>query len=178
MSSREQKLLSLLLLAGFIMFNFFLYSQYIQKKSLFQANLEAAKNQLQRAILIQDNSEQLSAEMQWLTDNEPEITDAETVQGKLQAFIANEASTAGLTIKGRQEFLPTDTSGAYYHRAQIKITVTGQEQDLYRWLHVMNDPAAFRSAIQIRLSPNTQDDALIDCIAVIGQWFPTQNSDS
>lgn len=178
MSSREKKLLSLLLIAGFLMLNFFLYTQFKQKKALYETNLDTAKNQLKRAITIQENSAQLAAEMKWLAEHEPAPADEQTVKGQLQAFIDKEARSAGLTIKGKQEFLNTDTQGVHYHRAQIKITVTGSEQLLYRWLDTINEPSAFRSAIQIRLSPNTQDDKLIDCSAVIAQWFPAERSDS
>lgn len=176
MSSREKNLLSLLLLAGFVMFNFFLYSQYLQKKTLFETSLETAKIELQQAISSQDNATLYKGQMQWLADNEPAPADAQTVQGQLQSFIENEARAAGLTLKP-QEFLLTDTSGKHYHRAQIKFSVTGQEKSLYHWLNTINNPSSFRSAIQIRLNPNTQDDTLIDCIAVISQWFPAEQTD-
>ncbi len=177
MSSREKSLLSLLLLAGFLMFNFFLYSQFKQKKSTFETSLNTAKTQLQLALNIQANSDQYSDEMQWLADHAPAPTDDQTVQGQLQAYIDQEARAAGLEIKGKQRFLPTDTKGTYYHRAQIEITVTGKEQDLYKWLHTINDPTTFRAATQILLRPNT-DDKLIDCTAIISQWFPTEKTNS
>ena len=178
MSSREKNLLSLLLFAGFLIFNFFLFAQFKQKKSLFESNLNTAETNLQLAINNQLNSEQYTEQMQWLIENEPEPTNGETVQGQLQAFIDNQARMANLTIKGKQRFLPTDTQGNYYHRAQIEISVTGQEQNLYRWLHTINEPSTFRAATQIRLSPNTTDDALIDCTAIISQWFPVEKTDS
>ena len=176
MSSREKNLLSLLLLAGFVMFNFFLYSQYLQKKALFESSLDTAKMELQRAISSQDNATQYEEQMQWLADNEPPTIDAQTVQGQLQSFIEKEARAAGLTLKP-QEFLPTDTSGKHYHRAQIQFSVTGKEESLYHWLNTINNPSSFRSAIQIRLTPNTKDDTLIDCTAVISQWFPAEQTD-
>jgi hypothetical protein len=177
MSSREKKLLSLLLLAGFLLLNLFLYSQYQQKKALFETALETSQIELEQAKTSQDNATQYAEEMQWLADHEPAQTDAQTVQGQLQAFIETEAKAAGLTVKP-QEFLATDTTGKHYHRAQIKISVTGREESLYRWLHSVNDPLAFRSAIEIRLNPNTQDDTLIDCKTVISQWFPAEKTDS
>ena len=178
MSSREKNLLSLLLLAGFLMINFFLYAQFKQKKAIFETNLETAKTKLQLAINTQTNSDQFSKQMEWLAQNEPAATDGQTVQGKLQAYIDEQARTAGLTIKGKQKFLPTDTKGTYYHRAQIEIGVTGSEQDLYKWLHTINEPSAFRTATQILLKPNNLDDKLIDCTAVISQWFPAEAPDS
>jgi hypothetical protein len=178
MSSREKNLLSLLLLAGFLMLNFFLYAQFKQKKTIFQTNLATAENKLQLAINQQTSSEQYADQMQWLAEHEPKPSNGETVQSELQAFIDQQARMSGLEIKGKQDFLPTDNQGTYYHRAQIKITVSGAEQNLYRWLHTINEPTAFRSATQIRLSPNTQNETLIDCTAIISQWFQVEKSDS
>ncbi|MES2982548.1 MAG: hypothetical protein V4727_09565 [Verrucomicrobiota bacterium] len=176
MSSREKNLLTLLLLGGFLMLNFFLFSQYQKKKVLFQTNLDTAKNQLQRAIAIQENSDQLAEEMNWLAENEPAPAASETVPSQLLQFANNQAINSNLTVK-LEEILITDTSGTHYHRAQIKMNVTGQEKDLYDWLYAINEPTAFRTAIQIRLSPNTQDETLIDCSAVIAQWFSPENSE-
>ena len=125
---------------------------------------------LQQAIAFQESSVQLSEEMQWLADNEPEPAAYQQVQTKLQQFAESQARNLGLTIK-RQELLPTDTGGVHYNRAQVRIDLTGQEQALYRWFDAINDPSAFRTAYQIRLSPN-KDDTQIDCSATLAQWFP------
>jgi len=173
MSSREKNLIILLLLAGFLMLNFFLYAQYNQKKNLLETKLETAKTQLQLAILTQESSAEYAAQMDWLAQHEPLAADFQTIQAELLNFAASEAQKNNLTIRpNSEEFLPTDTTGTHFHRAQIKIIVTGREQDLYRWLHTINEPTAFRAAINIRLAPNSQDDTLIDCTAVTAQWFP------
>jgi hypothetical protein len=178
MSSREKNLIMLLLLAGFLMLNFFLYTQYDQKKALLETNLETAKTELQLAILAQESSAEYAAQMDWLAQHEPAAAEYQTIQAELQSFAASEAQKTGLTIRPPQEFLATDITGTHFHRAQIKINVTGREQDLYRWLHIINEPTAFRAAINIRLAPNSQEDTLIDCTAVIAQWFPPNKSDS
>lgn len=176
MSSREKKLLSILVLAGFLMVNFFLYSQYLQKKTIYQTQLDTAKNELQQAIFSQENAYQYAEQMQWLIDNEPPPTDAQTVQAQLQSSIEKEALNFGLTIKS-QEPITTDTSGIHYHRAQHRFVVTGREDSLYRWLTSLNDPNAFRAVTLIRLNPNTQEDTLIDCNAVFSQWFIPDTTD-
>ncbi len=171
MSSREKNLLTLLLVAGFIILNFFLYTIYVQKKNLFDTEFTTAKNNLQQAIVQQEMSGQLAEEMTWLSENQPDPAAYQEVQTKLQQFAESQARNLGLTIK-RQELLPTDTGGVHYNRAQVRIDLTGQEQALYRWFDAINDPTAFRSAFQIRISPNGKDDTLIDCSATLAQWFP------
>lgn len=171
MSAREKKLLTLFLVAGFLILNFFLYTLYVQKKNGFTTDFEAAKSRLEQAINNQEMSGQLAGEMDWLEANEPEAVAYQEVQTKLQQFAESQARSLGLTIK-RQELLPTDTGGVYYNRAQVRIDLSGQEQALYRWFDAVNDPSSFRTALQIRISPNGQDDTLIDCSATIAQWFP------
>ncbi|MBC7980312.1 MAG: hypothetical protein H7Y36_07090 [Armatimonadetes bacterium] len=171
MSPREKKLLALLLTAGFIILNFFLYTFYIQKKTRLSNELNVAQAKLQQALAFQQSSSQLAEEMTWLAEHEPAAAAYQDVQTTIQQFAEAQARNFGLTIKS-QELLPTDTSGLHYHRAQIKINLTGQEQALYRWFDAINDPASFRTAYQIRLTPNAQDDTLIDCSATLSQWFP------
>ncbi|MFK7851337.1 MAG: hypothetical protein AB8D78_10200 [Akkermansiaceae bacterium] len=171
MSSREKKLLILFLTAGFLLVNFFLYSLFVQKRTIAANELNAAKARLQQAIAFQNSSDQLAEQIDWLTENEPEPSVYQTVQTNLQQFSERQAVDFGLTIK-KQELLPTDTTGIHYHRAQIRIRLTGPEQALYRWFDSVNNPSEFRSAYQIRLNPNTQDDTLIDCTATLAQWFP------
>lgn len=171
MSDREKKLLALLLFAGFVILNFFLYTLYTQTKARYTSDLGVAESGLREAITITQSSEQYAGEMEWLASNEPEPSAYQDVQTKLQQFAETQARNLGLTIKS-QELLPTDESGTHYHRVQIRINLTGQEQALYRWFDLINDPAAFRTAYQIRLTPNTQDDTLVDCSATLSQWFP------
>lgn len=171
MSAREKKLLSLLLFAGFVILNFFLFSLYTQAKTRYASNLNTAESDLREAITISESTEQYAQEMEWLAANEPEPAAYQDVQTKLQQFAETQARNLGLTIKS-QDFLPTDDSGTHYHRAQVKISLTGQEQALYRWFDMVNDPAAFRTASQIRLTPDSKDDTLIDCTATLSQWFP------
>lgn len=171
MSDREKKLLSLLLIAGFLIVNFFLYTLYVEKKSLYSTDLESAKSQLQQANIFSESSNELAEQMNWLAEKEPKPATFQDTQNALQLFAESQAKSFGLTIKS-QEPLPTDESGTYYHRAQVKINLTGQEEALYKWFNAINDPNLFRTTYQIRMSPNTKEDTLIDCSATLSQWFP------
>lgn len=170
MSAREKKLLSLLLIAGFLILNFFLYSFYITTAGRFTSDLQAAKARLNEAILYRESSSRLSEEMSWLAEHQPPASAYQDVQTQLQQFAETRARNLGLTINS-QELLPTDESGIHFNRAQIKLNLTGNEPSLYRWFDEINDPASFRTAYQIRLSPS-KDDTLIDCSATLAQWFP------
>lgn len=171
MSSREKKLLTFLILAGFFILNFLLFSFYTQKKALFRADFQSATSRLQQAIAFSDSSKQIEDEIAWLADYEPAPAAYQDVQTKLQQFADSQARGFGLTIKS-QETLPTDESGVHFHRAQVKLNLSGNEEALYRWFDSINDPTALRTTYQIRITPNSKDDTLIDCAATLAQWFP------
>ncbi|MGJ8644380.1 MAG: hypothetical protein ACSHX9_13310 [Luteolibacter sp.] len=171
MSDREKKLLALLLFAGFFIANLFFFNFYNEKKGAYANDLRDAKDSLQQAIVFSESSASITDEMEWLSTTEPEPSAYQPVQTALQQFAETQARNLGLTVK-KLDFLPTDENGAYYHRAQVSINLTGREEALYKWFNIVNDPEAFRSAYQIRLSPNSTDDTLIDCSATLAQWFP------
>jgi hypothetical protein len=171
MSDREKKLLTLFLIAGFLIVNVFLYTFYKNKKNLYEGDLASAKSQLEQAILFRESSSEFAEQMAWLAEKEPKPATYQDTQNALQLFAETQAKNFGLTVKS-QEPLPTDDSGVHYHRAQVKINLTGKEEALYRWFDAINDPNIFRTALQIRMTPNSKDDTLIDCSATLSQWFP------
>lgn len=171
MSDREKKLLTLFLIAGFLIVNVFLYTFYKNKKNLYKSNLDSAKSQLEQAILFRESSSEFAEQMAWLAEKEPKPATYQDTQNALQLFAETQAKNFGLTVKS-QEPLPTDDSGVHYHRAQVKINLTGKEDALYKWFDAINDPNIFRTALQIRMTPNSKDDTLIDCSATLSQWFP------
>ena len=171
MSDREKKLLALFLIAGFLIVNFFLYSLYNQKKTLYSNELDSAKARLQQAIAFSESSNELAEQMEWLAQNEPKPATFQETQSDLFNFAKSQAKNFGLTVT-KDDPLPTDETGIYYHRAQVQINLSGQEKALYEWFDAINDPNVFRCTFQIRMSPNTKDDTLIDCSAILSQWFP------
>jgi phosphoglycerate-specific signal transduction histidine kinase len=171
MSPREQKLLIFFATAGFLVLNFLAIGFYKTKRLQVERGLDQASQKLETARMYQASREQVADQMEWLAKHEPQPAANQDVQTKLQQLCESEAKSAGLTIKS-QKPLPTDSAeGRHYHRAKIQITVSGKEDALYRWFDRLNMPEQFRAATVIRLSPNTQDDTLIDCAATIEQWF-------
>jgi hypothetical protein len=174
MSSREQKLLIFFALAGFAILNLLAYNFAQAKRIEVNTQREQAKQKLSTAEMFQESSAQVTDQMNWLAEHEPQPATNQEVQTSLQQLTEREAKTTGLTIKS-QKPLPTDAGeGKHYHRAKIQITVTGTEQALYQWFDKLNTPDQLRIASEIRLTPNQQDDTKIDCTATIEQWFVPQ----
>ena len=170
MSPREKNLLLFFAAAGFLMLNFLAFGMYKSKRGEVNRKHAEAVQKLDATEASRDKHDKVTGEMEWLAKHEPEPAANQDVQTKLQQLCESEAKSSGLTIKS-QKPLPTDTTGRYFHRAKFEITVNGTEEALYRWFDHLNMPDQLRIASGIRMSPNTQDDTLIDCKAVIEQWF-------
>lgn len=171
MSPREKKLLIFFAVAGFLVLNFLAYGFYKTKRQQADRDLTQAQRKLETAEVYRASREQVADQMDWLAKHEPQPAANQDIQTKLQLLGETEAKGAGLTIKNQKPLLTDSTEGRHYHRAKIQFTVSGKEDALYRWLDRLNDPEQLRAATIIQLSPNTQDDALIDCAATIEQWF-------
>lgn len=170
MSPREKKLILFFALAGFAVLNFLAIGFFKTKRADVDRQKAEALVKLESAKNFSASREQVTDQMEWLAQHEPEPAANQDVQTKLQKFSETEAKNLGLTIKS-QKPLPTDATGKHYHRAKLEITVTGSEESLYRWFDRLNVPDQFRIASRVRLSPNTQDDTKIDCTATVEQWF-------
>lgn len=170
MSAREKKLIIFFAIAGFAILNLLVFNFATTKRQEVNTQREQARQKLATAEMFRESSEQVTDQMTWLAEHEPQPAANQDVQTKLQQLAEREAKAAGLTIK-TQKPLSTDTDGKYYHSAKIQITVTGTEQALYQWFDKLNMPDQLRIASQIRLTPNQADDTQIDCTATIEQWF-------
>lgn len=171
MSDREKKLIIFFAIAGFAILNLLVFNFATTKRQEVNTRRDQAKEQLATAERFRESSAQVTDQMAWLAEHEPEPAANQDVQTKLQQLAESEAKATGLTIK-TQKPLPTDSAeGRHFHRAKIQITVTGTEQALYQWFDRLNMPDQLRIASQIRLTPNPQDDTKIDCTATIEQWF-------
>jgi hypothetical protein len=179
MSPREKNLLIFFAAAGFLVINFLLFGFFKTQRNKVNQQRNLAIQKLETAELFRENSAQVEDEMNWLAEHEPEPAEDQDVQTKLQQLCEGEAKNAGLSIKS-QKPLPTEaTEGLHFHRAKFQFTVNGAEDALYKWFYALNTPDQFRTATNIKLSPNKEDDTKIDCVATIEQWFvPLVASDS
>lgn len=170
MSKREKTLLAILLTAFMVMLVLFGYKWISTKKSVLQAEIQQLENDLDVADEAKEARSRVAAEEQWLNEHLPEPKEAKLAPSKLESFITAEANRAGLTVK-IPRILENDTDGIYFERARFRITVTGRETSLWSWLVKLHSPTEFRAVTQLRLSPNREDDTLIDAEVQVEEWF-------
>ncbi len=176
MSPREKKLVVLLGAAGFLLVNLGVYFKvYEPLKTRVARDLGGHQLTLKNADFFIEMREQYADEIEWLEKNVPQTAAVQEAEAGLQRFAQTEASRNGLTIE-RQRILPSvGDPGSTYHRARVELQVNGKEDALYRWLDRLQTPTEFRAVTGLDLSPKRDDDTLIDCKAVVEQWFIRQD---
>ena len=172
MSPREKKLLTFFAVGGFLVINLLGFNFFSRLRIDIRGKHSKAVTELKQADMIRASREEVESQMDWLDKHEPQPSEYQPVQTALQELAAKEVTAVGLTLKDKgQKFLPTDQSHPYFHRAKVQFTVIGPERSLYTWFDHLNTPDSLRCVTYIRLSPNKEDDTLIECIAIVEQWF-------
>jgi hypothetical protein len=172
MSDREKKLLIFFAIAGFIIVNLIAVNRFVTYQGSVKIDRQAAKRDLDKAEMFLANKEQVTDEMNWLAEHEPEPAEEQTVQTNLRQFAATEAENGGLVIKpSGQKDLGIDKSGLRYHRAKFEFTVTGTELAFYAWVAKLQIPTEFRAVTYMRLLPSHDSETKIEAVLIIEQWF-------
>ena len=171
MSPREKKLLTFFAIAGFVMLNLLGLSLFNKKSVEMDGRLLAADRLLNKMQLFEASREQRLDEMEWLQSHLPEPAEYQNVQTALQTYCVAEANRFSLTIKNETSLKQEALDGKHFRRVGIRFKLTGSEESLYRWLDRVNLPNQMRAVTRLILTPNKQDDTLIDCTATIEQWF-------
>ena len=174
MSEREKKLLLLFVAAGVILLSLWGYKSYQNKRVQIDIDHKAAETALMEGNMFLASRDSIMDEIEWLAEHEPEPQASELVPTKLQSLASSEATRASMTVK-KMDILDTppaeETAANRYGVAQVKFTVTGEEKNLYAWFDRMHSPDDFRVISEIVMSPNKEEDSLIDCIVTFDQWF-------
>lgn len=174
MSTREKRLLAFFGIAGFLILNFLAFGFYSSQRDKIRAERNLATQNLQLAQIARDSREQVIHQMDWLAEHEPDPAAYQDVQTALQQLAEREAIGAGLTIVNQRPL--TTESDTHFDTVKIQLNLTGGEQPLFLWFDRINVPTALRAVTFIRLAPNREDDTMIDCTAIVEQWFvPTDD---
>lgn len=180
MSEREQKLLSLLVVAAAIIGIMFGARFLIDRYNRSTSKAIAVQGELQGREILMKSADVYQGGKKWLEtlkvfdENSRFRKPAQTAETELQSFVRDQAVAAGLEVK-KQEVQPADKTGAHFHRAKAKFDVGGTEIALYRWLDRLNSPRDLRTVTYFRMFPQRKDDTKINCTVIVELWYVPQS---
>ena len=119
----------------------------------------------------------------WINTNIPSHGSREEASGKLLELVSATVESAGLKVLDKQvQTNPDAMNGStstgpsvYFDRVSVVLELSGEEEDIFRWLHTIQQPESFVGITQIDYS-RTEDKSL--CTAHVSLWFresPTPN---
>lgn len=170
MNHREKRLLLVFAGVAGALVLFFGFETYRSRMEVLRKETEEARMTVTNAELFLQMQDQFADEIEWLELNEPAPRTVQEVQPALEQLATREARSSGLTVLS-PSFPPSDENVGYYGRARVRMTVTGSEAALYRWLHQLQSPEDFRTVVSMELTPLRDDDTQISCTVVLEQWF-------
>ena len=170
MSPREKKLLTFFAVGGFALVNLLGFNYFVKLRAEITGKHFKAVAELKQAEAIRTSRDEVESQMEWLEKHEPKPSESQPVLTALLELAEKDVPVVGLTFK-TEKLLPTDQSGRYFNRVKVSLTVVGPEHSLYTWFDHLNAPDNLRCVTYIRLSPNKEDDTLIDCTATVENWF-------
>ena len=172
MNDREKKLLTLLVVAAFVIANLFAYNLYKKGKQRMMVALANGKKELKEKNDKLTRAENRYDEWDWFIENQP----ADGVHGRIRAELATyaekSASRYGVQMKKRPILQREDLSEpGIFRSAKVKVIVNGRDAEIYRWLADLQDPKKSRSITRLMIAPQRDDATRMDCELELAQWF-------
>ena len=99
MSDREKKLLIFFAIAGFAILNLLAFNFATTQRQQVNIQRNQAQQKLATAEMFRESSAQVTDQIAWLAEREPQPAANQDIQTKLQQLAESEAKANGLTIK-------------------------------------------------------------------------------
>jgi|GEM_PF-863066 hypothetical protein len=172
MNDREKKLLTLLVVAAFVIANIFVYNLYNKGKQRLTVVLANGKNEIEEKSDKLAKAKNRYDEWDWFIENQP----ADGIHGRIRAELATyaeqSASRYRVLMKKRPILQREDLSeGGIFRSAKVKVIANGRDAEIYRWLVDLQDPKKSRSITRLMIAPQRDDATRMDCELELAQWF-------
>ena len=125
-------------------------------------------SQIEATALLAE-AERWQACAEWLAQVQPEAkSDLEAEQGLLDA-LRSSASSAGLETKQTKPE-PKQTT-PFYRQFSVTLTLKGEVESLFRWLHELQQPTSFYVVPNLTISPDKEDPTKVTATVQIMRWY-------
>jgi len=172
MNSREKTLIFVLFGVAFLIINIFLFTSYqtVMQKKRSQLDIGAEKLKLMDSDLATWESK--ADDVEWLMNNQPVEGVHGNIGAALAAYTEEAANKHGVSLSKRPspQRAEAEEAGAY-RSARAKVVANAMDDQLYKWLVELQDPALSRAITFLRISPQRDDPTRVDCELEVTQWF-------
>lgn len=168
LSSRERRLMTLLLVAGFIVLNFLGYQALAQRRTAALARQRTLQFDIARLKELQAAKPLADINTEWINNHLPAYTDIDQLETHLFNVVTSKAAAAGVELT-KKDPRPTQKDDSV-HRSIMDLEATAEMEDLVSFLHSLQGREDFRFISFLELTP-TKDEERVRCQAQIQQWW-------
>jgi hypothetical protein len=168
LSSRERRLLMLLLVAGFIILNFLGYQTLAQRRTAALSQQRALRFDIARLKELQTVKPVVDINSEWVDKHLPAYADIDQLETYLFNVVTNKAMAADVELT-KKDPRPTQKD-ALVHRSIMEIEATAEMENLITFLHSLQGKEDFRFISFLEMMP-TKDEERVRCQARIEQWW-------
>jgi hypothetical protein len=118
-----------------------------------------------RAMLTE--AEMWKQRLDWLQSAQPAMTSENLASEELLEMLLKSATAQGLTVQKQQLHEPV--TAAYYREVGVTLTVRGPMASVFRWMHGLLAPAAFRVVSYLKMTPDAANPADVVTMIHISQ---------
>ena len=172
MKESEKKLIFVLIGAALFILTLFLFTSHQAAMKQKRSQLSKGAKQLEQMEKELVVWESQAEEVKWLEENSPAEGIHGTIRNELATYTEKSAARFQVVLKVRPspQLADADESGAY-RSAKVKVEASATDRELYGWLTDLQDPRKSRSVTLLRISPQRDDPARVDCVLEVSQWF-------
>lgn len=173
MNDREKKLLTILLIAGFLILNVAAVKLFFQPRvDAAKSKTEELKKEYESAQEKLDERHKFEAEMNWLDRTASEPMTSQDAVSRLNNLVTTEARKHRLELSNPTLDEPLVDDTLHFHRARMRVEVSGKEKQVFGWLlSRLTSPDDLRMVTSMRIEGKRNDPHSIDCLIEIEQWF-------
>lgn len=168
LSSRERRLLMLLLVAGFLILNFLGYQTLAQRRTAATTQQRSLKLDIARLTELQSMKPTVDINSEWINSHLPAYADIDQLETHLFNVVNNKAIAAGVELT-KKDPRPTE-KGDLVHKSVLEIETIADMENLVDFLHSLQGREDFRFISFLELTP-TKDEERVRCQARIEQWW-------
>jgi len=168
LSSRERRLMTLLLVAGFVILNFLGYQALAQRRTAALGQQRTLRFDIARLQELQAAKPLADLNTEWVNNHLPAYTDIDQLETHLFNVVTSKAAAAGVDLT-KKDPRPTQKDNLV-HRSIMDLEVTAEMESLVTFLHDLQGREDFRFISFLELTP-TKDEERVRCQAQIQQWW-------
>jgi hypothetical protein len=168
LSSRERRLMMLLLVAGFFILNFLGYQALAQRRTAALGQQRTLRFDIARLKELQAAKPLADVNTEWINNHLPAYTDIDQLETHLFNVVTSKAAAADVELT-KKDPRPTQKD-ALVHRSIMDIEATAEMENLINFLHALQGREDFRFISFLELTP-TKDEERVRCQAQVQQWW-------